>query len=533
MSHRPAAPIDQKALREKLMGLLESGQSDALLDAVVGLVSELQKDNQRLGDRVRELLRKLYGRKSEKVSAEQLSLFFAALDDQAPESAKAAIDKANVPQPEAPPKRVSSHKGRTALPVDLPREEVVVALSETERLCPECGEVRKTIGHVDSEVLEFRPAHFVILVEKREKVACEKCEGNVDVADSDKVMDRGRPGPGLLANILVEKHDDSMPLERQSKQYARSGVRIPPSTIGDWYRFGAGVISPVATLISICTLESFAINADDTGHRVQDPTHKNRIKRGRLWCFVGDRQFVTFHYAPDWKAEHPGEFLRDFDGFVQCDDYAGYSSEVGPPDERHIVVADDRRLGCGMHIRRKFEIALDAGNPDAAIAIAFFRRLYDLERTFKAQGLDKAPVARLEQRNLHSQPILSEFKAWLDQKRDTTIPDTLLYKAVRYAVNQWDYFARCFTDGRFEIDNGAVEREFRRIRLGEKNFLFAGSDAAATRIADVCTVIATCKANGVEPLAYLTDVIAKLQRGWPLSDIEALLPHRWLAARAA
>ncbi len=383
-----------------------------MLDAVVGLVSELQKDNQKLGDRVRELLRKLYGRKSEKVSAAQLSLFFAALDDQAPEGAKEALGKANVPQPEQSPKRASSHKGRAVLPADLPREEVVVALSESERRCPECGEARKTIGHVESEVLEFRPAHFVILVEKREKVACEKCEANVAVADSEKVMDRGRPGPGLLANILVEKHDDSMPLERQSKLYARYGVRIAPSTIGDWYRFGAEVILPLAALISLLTLESFVVNADDTGHRVQDPTHKNRIKRGRFWCFVGDRQFVTFHYAPDWKAEHPGEFLRNFENFVQCDDYAGYSSEVGPPDERHIVVADDRRLGCGMHIRRKFEIALGAGNPDAAIAIAFFRRLYDLERTFKEQGVARPKARRdhprhaaLQSSALRGQPV--------------------------------------------------------------------------------------------------------------------------------
>ena len=351
------------------------------------------------------------------------------------------------------------------------------------------------------------------------------------VAESDKVMDRGRPGPGLLANILVEKHDDSMPLERQSKQYVRHGIRIAPSTIGDWYAFGAEVLKVLARLIVVRVLGSFVINADDTGHRVLAPHHHKHVKRARLWCFVGDGKYVAFHYAPDWKAEHPGEFLRGFEGYVQTDGYGGYASQTGPPEDRHLVVRDERRLGCGMHIRRKFEVTAEMGDPQGGVGLAYFRRLYDLERDYKTRGL--TAQQRHSERQEQSLPVLAELKGWLDKKRDTTIPDTPIYKAVQYATKQWGYFERCFTDGRFEIDNGAVEREFRRIRLGEKNYLFAGSEVGARRIADVCTMIATCKAQRVEPWAYLADVIAKLQRGWPLSRVDELLPDQWQPASPA
>lgn len=525
--HSPKAKVDIAAVREKLAALVASGQTDALLEVVISLILQLQQDNERLGERVHSLLRRIYGRKTEKVSAEQLSLLFEALDGTAPQGAEDIAKQANaaVPQPPEKPRRLREHHGRSALPANLPRQTVIITVPEAERACPECGAERKGMGYIKSEILEFVPAHFVVIEEQREKLACEVCEANVTVAESEKVMDRGRPGPGLIANILVEKHDDSMPLERQSKQYARSGVRLSPSTIGDWYTFGAEVIKPIAALIVARVLGSFVINADDTGHRVLDPHRKEHIKRARLWCFVGDGKYVAFHYAPDWKAEHPGEFLRDFEGFVQADAYGGYSSEVGPPEDRHIVIRDEMRLGCGMHIRRKFEQTSEAGDPQGAIGVAYFRRLYDLERLYKQQEL--TPEQRGERRRELSVPVVQELKTWVDSKRDTTIPGTLLYKAIGYATRQWTYFERCFTDGRFEIDNGAVEREFRRIRLGEKNYLFAGSDAGAKRIADVCTVIATCKAHGIEPWAYLRDVISKLQRGWPMARIDELLPDAW------
>lgn len=526
--NNPKAKLDIAAVREKLGALAAAGQTDALLEVVLSLILQLQQDNERLGERVQSLLRQIYGRKTEKVSAEQLSLLFEALDGTAPKSAEDIAKQANeveVPQPLEQPRRLREHHGRSALPENLPRQTVIIPVPDAQRACPECGAERKGIGFVTSEILEFVPAHFVVIEERREKVACEACEANVVVADSEKVMDRGRPGAGLIANILVEKHDDSMPLERQSKQYARSGIHISPSTIGDWYAFGAEVIKPIARLIVARVLQSFVINADDTGHRVLDPQHKENVKRARLWCFVGDGKYVAFHYAPDWKAEHPGEFLRDFEGFVQADGYGGYASEVGPPEDRHIVIRDDFRLGCGMHIRRKFEQTADVGDPQGAVGLAYFRRLYDLERGYKQEGLDAAQ--RFSHRQEHSMPVLIEFKTWLDTKRDTTIPGTPLYKAVRYATHQWPYFERCFTDGKFEIDNGAVEREFRRIRLGEKNYLFAGSDAGAKRIADVCTIIATCKAYGIEPWAYLQDVITKLQRGWLTARIDELLPDAW------
>src|SRR5512146_2304499 len=189
--HSPKAKVDIAAVREKLAALVASGQTDALLEVVISLILQLQQDNERLGERVHSLLRRIYGRKTEKVSAEQLSLLFEALDGTAPQGAEDIAKQANaaVPQPPEKPRRLREHHGRSALPANLPRQTVIITVPEAERACPECGAERKGMGYIKSEILESVPAHFVVIEERREKLACEVCEGNVTVAESEKVMD--------------------------------------------------------------------------------------------------------------------------------------------------------------------------------------------------------------------------------------------------------------------------------------------------------------------------------------------------------
>ena len=267
----------------------------------------------------------------------------------------------------------------------------------------------------------------------------------------------------------------------------------------------------------------------DTGIRVLDRDDPRGVKKGHIWGYVGDCNLVAFDYTKDWKADGPAKFLRPFRGFMQGDGYAGFDRALRPPDdedgEEAPVVPENRRLGCGMHIRRKFEAAAQAGDARGAIVLSYFKKLYDVERSCKDDGV--SAEVRKERRAELSMPLVNELFTWVAELHPKLVPGTLLHKATRYAVNQELFFRRCFDDGRFEIDNGEVERQLRRIAIGRKNYLFAGSDAGADRIATACTILGSAHLNGIDPLAYLTDVIAKLQAGWPMSRIDELLPDVW------
>ena len=547
VARSPWSLDDIEAVRSKLRALASEGKTDEVIDTLLQMLVSVRDDNTALRVRLHNAIRQIFGRKSEQVSVEQLELALGQLTD-VPQAAAdivkqdaddkdnaeptdpAAPDGQTVPVPERKPKKLSAKRGRSALPEDLPRETVRILVEADLRTCLDCGAQKKTIGFATTETLEFVPAHFKLVAEELEKVACPNCESGVVVAQSQKVMDRGLPGPGLLANIVISKGQDSQPLYRQSDIHGRSHVHIPTSTLGDWFAFAADVIRPIAQMITDRVFCSFLVNADDSGLRVLDRDHPKGVKRGHIWAFVGDGRYVSFQYAPDWKPQHPAKLLLRFGGFVQGDGYAGYSTSIGTPEEEVVLVAPERRLGCGMHLRRKWEVAFETGDARGAIGLAFFRRLYKLEERYKQEGLD-ADQRGLQRREL-SMPIVQEFYRWVDDIRPQAVPGTPIYKAIKYATNQRAYFERCFEDGRFEIDNGAVERELRRVRIGEKNYLFAGSDAGAKRLADVCTVLATCRLHGVEPQSYLTDVIRKIQNGWPMSRIHELMPETWQAARS-
>ena len=531
---------DLRAVAAKIREMAEAGRVDELITLVVSLLQRMRSENSQLTQRLHMELRKAYGRSSEKVDASQLALLFDALTEQeVPDSAKACIKVPDSPplHPEGDdqaqgkkPAKKQRRPGRLPLPENLEREPRDVRVADEERVCPVCGKQKQCIGHVVSEILEFVPAHFKVIEERREKLACpEGCEGSVSVAASEKIYDRGRPGPGLLAHLVVSKFQDSLPLYRQSQIFRRSGLRLSPTTLGLWAAFAIECIQPIAMRILRWALRAHCLQVDDTGLRVLDRDHPKGVKRGHMWCHVGDRLWVAFRYAPTWEAKFPALLLGQFKGFIQVDDYKGYEARVDRPEGKEPLVPPDRRLACGMHIRRRFEQAADGGDARGAVAMAYFRRLYEVERACKDEGLD--PDARLARRQAESLPVLEELNQWVDQIHPTLVPDTPLYKATRYAQHQRDFFQRCFTDGRFEIDNGEVERQIRRVALGRKNYLFAGSDSAAERIAMAYTVLGTCHLNDVDPQAYLSDVIVKLQGNWPQSRIDELLPPQWNEAR--
>jgi transposase len=519
---------DLATMRKALLGMAQEKGAEAVITMLVEVLGKARAQNTQLQARLEQLLRQLYGRKSEKVSTAQLSLLLQGLGEQAAASAPPSTEETagdgDVAQPAERPRRLGGRKPRRELPANLARETKTVPVPARERVCARCGTDKQCIGHLKSEVLEFVPAHFKIVELLREKLACPKCESGVVTAPSEKVMDRGRPGPGLLANLLVEKFQDAMPLYRQAQGYERCGVSLSESTLGDWCAFGCDALEPVAKRLAQRIIGRDYIRADDTTMRVLDRDHVNGVKRGHLWAFVAGK-LVAFHYAPDWKAERVSEFLRGFTGHLQGDGYAGFEEILEPPEGRPPDVPNERRLGCGMHLRRKFEEAANGGDPRGAIALSYFKQIYRIEETCKAEGLE--PQARHARRQAESLPIVDDLYRWIYELYPKEVPKTPLYKALVYAVNQEEHWRRCFSDGRFEIDNGETERQLRRVALGRKNYLFAGSDKGAERIAVAYSVLGTCHMNGVNPLAYLTDIIEKLQNGWPKTRLDEILPDCW------
>lgn len=527
---------DLADVEQKLHQLAAEGRIDDLIAMVIDLLARVQRDNTALAARLHTALRQLYGRRSEQVSADQLSLVFEALGEAAPQSAQDVVKDAvaadadgAVKQPDDKP-RAAGHRGgkRNPLPESLPRRRRVIRVPEELRHCPCCGADKESMGSVTTEILEFIPAQFVVVVEEREKLTCRACGKGVVIAETTKPMERGRPGAGLLAAIVVSKGQDSQPLYRQCQIYQRGLLQISDSTLGDWFAFAADVLESIAKRLRAIALGSLLLGADDTGLPVQEKNNpKPKTKRGHLWAYVAyrdDGSLVVFDYTPTWEAKGPRKFLARYRGMLQGDGYAGYNQALTREDGEALV-AEERRLGCGMHIRRRFEAAADSGDKRGAIALAYFRKLYAIERACKSDGLSHED--RHRRRQTESIPVLNELYKWIHELHAKLIPGDKLEGATKYAVNQEEFFRRCFEDGRYEIDNGEVERQLRRVALGRKNFLFAGSDRAAERLAVIYTILGTCHMHGVEPLSYIADVIDKLQNKWPLARIDELLPHRW------
>ncbi|XXU75579.1 transposase [Sorangium sp. So ce1151] len=228
------------------------------------------------------------------------------------------------------------------------------------------------------------------------------------------------------------------------------------------------------------------------------------------------------------EPKHPAALLQGFTGYLQGDGYAGYAAMLRGGDDGERIVPEERRLGCGMHIRAKFEKAAKGGDARAAVALAYFKAIYRIEAACKAEALPME--ARLARRQELSLPVVDELYQWIHELHLRLVPNTPLYVATQYAINQEAAWRRCFTDGRFEIDNGEVERQLRRVALGRKNYLFAGSDEGAKRLALGYTIFGSCRMHGANPLAWATDVIGKLQAGWPRERLDELLPAAWARA---
>jgi transposase len=498
---------------------------------------------ERLKLRIKRLAYLLYGRRSEKLSAQELGQLLLSFggSEQDAYSAEPAV-----PAPAAPEESVGTpvdqarggtrkrtHRGRTRLSPEIERVVTKVAVPQDERACKCCGMAMTAITPREHERVEYVPDKLVVHIEQREVLVCKAsaCRGDAVTAErahAPAVVRRA--GASLLAQLIESKCDDAMPIHRQRDRFSRLGFTVPLNTLYDYFAYGTDLLGPVAkTTLSVLLGEPY-VNVDDTKLKVLDRTHRRGRYLGHLWCFASPRKLIAYLFTQSWSAEEIAPYLGAIDGFIQCDDYKGYGSRIILPDKStRVLVPPERRLGCMMHVRRRFHDALQLGDKRAAEPIAFIRELYAIEAQAKAAQMDAA--ARLALRTDQSLPWLDKLEAWVDVQQRMLLPKERLGEACGYAHAQHVFVRRCFSDGRFEIDNGLVERAIREPAIGRRNFHFTGSEQAAERLAAAYTLVQSCRALGISTRDYLIDVLTKIEAGWPLRRIAELVPDRWALER--
>jgi transposase len=557
-----------EALKALLLAQVAAGRGAEAIDQVLGSMMALERENERLAWRVLRANRYRFGRSSEKLSGEELGQLFLALGGESSSLKDADAEAQSVPAPAEPEQTesrdaIDSPSGESEASddaeVDAPepqgkkrrrvqqmrvdptveRNVRAIALPEEERSCSLCGRDKKVFDHVEHEIIRFVPAKIVVDVERREKAGCTHCRQDVSVAPrQEQPSVVRRVDASLLAKLVADKTSLALPVERQRRQLTGLGLHVPAKTLASYWAYTLDLLEPVAVAALSAVFGDEVVGLDDSHLKTLDKSAKNGVFRGHLWCFVGTdsaraAERVGYGYTQSWEATEIADWLGAIDGFMQGDGYAGYSTEVEDEEtgETFVLIPDERRLGCGMHIRSKFHDALLAQDKRAAVPLKHFADLYEIEAECKEQPLDVA--ARADQRRRRSLPIVDALDHWVDAVHPKLLPKSPLRRATTYAINQRAFFRRCFEDGRFEIDNGRVERRIRNFAVGRRNYLFTGSARGGERLAAAYTLVDNCTLLGVDPYLYLLDIIRKLEAGWPMRRLSELIPWTWAAAHQA
>ena len=492
-----------------------------------------------LSEQVKSLLAQRFGRRSEKITEAELSQLVLAWGGD-PEATDPKLPRDDTDEDvESPPDEVgrpekkrrykNGHPGRRELSKDLERVVTEHVVPDGERDCVHCSQEMTCIKHSEHERIEYVPAKLVVQVDRREVLACKQayCQGEVFTAERIEVAaPRCRIGHSLVAHLIEAKCQDAMPIERQRNQFARLGFDVPLNTLYSAWNRGLDNLRIVGDAHLGSILAQDYVRLDDTRLDVLDTKKKRGKRRGHLWCFVGANGDVAYHFTKTWSAQEIAPVLFQIERFAQTDDWKGYDALVEDADGiLRKLIDPERRLGCGMHVRRRFYDDKKLGGQGSAAALIFWKQLYEVEAYAKQKGLD--PGQRHELRQEKSLPALVAFDDWVDQQLDHARPKSRLGKALRYAQNQRPYIHRCLSDGRFELDNGEPERQIRRPAVGRKNWLFTGSDKGGRRLATAHGLVQTCIAADIPVRDYLIDVLTKIDAGWSTRRLCELLPRRW------
>ena len=514
-------------------------------DLLSARTTRLESLNARLAAIVAEMKRARFGRKSERLSEDQLALALEELE--------IAAAKVEAEGEKADPalKREGTKKRRASRNENLdhlPHEEIVIE-PEGGTTCQCCkGELHK-IGEDRTKRLDKMPAKLRVLVEVRPKYGCRTCErtgaddvaGIVQAPAPAHLIEGGLPTEALVADVIVSKHADHQPLYRQSQIWARSGVKIERSTLAQWVGTGAFELLPLHDHLLDSMKSSPKLFCDETRCPVLDPG-RGKTKSGFMWALARDDRpwggsdppAVVYNYAPGRGAEHAVKLLAGFSGILQVDGYAAYKQLALPSRNNNSVIV---LAYCWSHLRRKFyELYVGGNAPIATAALARIKLLYEIEE--EVRGL--SPEVRRAIRQARAKPLIEAMKPWFEECLAQVSKGSKLGEALAYGLNHWDGLCRyldmpeaCFQhDGRIEIDSNTVERSIRGLALTRKNALFAGHDKGAEGWATCASLIETCKLNGVDPLAWMTDVLTKLVNcSVPMSRIDELMPWAWKAAQ--
>ena len=542
--------LSQAQLCELAHSLIERIASDAKQSSIreSKLQSELQLRQAKIDALTHEirLLRHLrFAAKTEAMDAVQAKLFEEAnAEDLA--SAQQRLSELGV---KAAPSTPKSRPARQALPATLPRVDIA---HEPENTTCGCGQALSRISQDVSERLDYVPGSFQVERHIRGVWACKCCEHLRQEAMPAQIIDAGIPTARLLAQVLIAKYDDHLPLYRQNEIYARAGVDISRSTLADWVGACGVALAPIAQALKTQLLQSQVLHADESPITILGS--KGDKKRGYIWAYVSGVhepiEAVVYQIKEGRSGQHAMDFLQHapprpnvdttgndppgikrWSGYLVVDDYAGYKALFVPSPGVGIDLDMDAAIievGCWAHVRRKFfELHVAAKSTLAEVALEHIRALYEVERDIRDEGLDLTQA--LLRRQQESKPRLLALHAWLLAIREQVSDGTATAKAIDYCLKRWAALIRYADDARLPMDNNRIENQIRPWAVGRKNWLFSGSLAAGARAADIMSLIQTAKMNQIEPLAYLTDVLTRLPTH-PNSRIEELLPTRWRPA---
>jgi transposase len=504
-------------------------------EAARQLEAERERHAAELKAAIAALLRRYYGPRSESFDPRQL-LLFGQMVEQLPLSEASIAEEAGEPLITRRVKNRHNH-GRQTLPECLERIEIEHDLQTEEKACPACGCERCRIGAELSEQLEYFPASFKVLKHIRHKYACGKCSAdgyNPNIESAPKPaqpIDKGLPGPSLLAYVITSKLGDHLPLYRLENIFARQQVQVARSTMCAWMMAAALLVKPLVELMAGRVKQSRVIHTDDTTVPIQSPGEK-QCRQGRIWCYLGDdaHPYMVYDYTPTRKRDGPATWLAGYSGYLQADAYGAYDGIYHAQGVTEVA--------CWAHARRKFYDAQDSDGKRSAQMLALIGELYAIEREAKEQSLDEA--SRLALRQQRSVPVLEKIKTWLDTEGEIVLPRSPMAAAITYARNQWSALTTYTTQGCLNIDNNASERALKRVAIGRKNWLFAGHDEAAANHARLWSLIASAERHGLDPQRYLTSVLAKIGQlprdtagHIPAADLAQFLPDVWKRDDAA
>jgi transposase len=518
-----ASPVDIGGLQ----ALLDTVAAER--DAAISERDKLAALNEKLAAIIAEMRRARFGRKSERISDDQLALMLDELETSLAKT-QAEADKVGADKPEK--KDPSGRRRRNRFPNLDHLPHVVQTIEPPSKACPCCGGELHVIGEDVSKRLDVVPAQFRVIETHRPKLACRACEKNGDDTTAGviqakapaRLIEGGLPTEALVAQVVVSRHADFLPLYRQTNILIRQGIEIERSTLADWVGTAAAELQPLHDYLLDQLKASPKLFCDETRCPVLDPG-RGKTKTGWMWSLARDDRpwggteppAVVYSYAPGRGAVHAVELLSGYSGILQVDGYAAYKQ-----------LADPNRAGgpvtlafCWAHLRRKFyEIHVGGHARIATEALARIKLLYQIEADIR--GLP--PAARQAARQERSKPVVEAMKAWFEASLPTVPGASKIAEAIRYGLNHWDGLLRYLDDGRIEIDSNTVERSIRGIGLGRKNSLFAGHDVGAEGWAMHASLLETCKLNSVDPLAWMTDTLTKLVNLWPASRIGELMP---------